>query len=179
MGLIESAYRRVVPLLLIGPLLSCAPQPAGQTNHRVSPRPEPETSKPQQAQTDDIEIRRERALWESAKVTSYRFVLRATCLCELSPRSPVLVEVRGGKPVSVKPLTESKYFYFYPESYKRHNTIDKLFDVIQEAVTRKAEVVSVSYDPALGYPTVIVIDEDTRYVDDEVTMWVEQFEIIQ
>ena len=69
--------------------------------------------------------------------------------------------------------------YFSPDAYKRYNTIDKLFGIIQEAINRKAEVVSVAYDQVLGYPTVVSIDQDRSAADDEVTFWIEQFEALK
>ena len=49
-------------------------------------------------------------------------------------------------------------------------TVPDLFDLIQDALDRKAAYLGVSYDPIYGYPTRIEVDYSANVVDDEVVM---------
>jgi hypothetical protein len=49
-------------------------------------------------------------------------------------------------------------------------TVPDLFDLIQDALDRKAVLLAVRYDPIYGYPTRIDIDYSADAVDDEVSM---------
>ncbi len=59
------------------------------------------------------------------------------------------------------------------EIYADVSTIDALFDVIDSA--GEAEVVTVSYDAELGYPTEIYIDESFQMADEEMRYLVSDF----
>jgi hypothetical protein len=63
--------------------------------------------------------------------------------------------------------------------YERFDTIEKLFGVIEEAISRRAELVAVSYDPTSGNPVSVVIDESKTAVDDGFTFRVERLEVIE
>ena len=47
-----------------------------------------------------------------------------------------------------------------------YNTIDHLFDVIEEAEPRGADQIEVVYDPKLRYPTSISTDDNIQIADD-------------
>ena len=81
--------------------------------------------------------------------------------------------------MKIEPTEESKSnnFRLYPNSYKYHNTIDKLFNEIRQALKNKATVVSVAYDDELGYPKFVGIDRDKASADDGLSFWVENFQI--
>ena len=49
-------------------------------------------------------------------------------------------------------------------------TVPDLFDMIQDALDRKAAYLAVTYDPTYGDPTRIQVDYSANAVDDEVTL---------
>ena len=53
------------------------------------------------------------------------------------------------------------------DGFGRYVTIDALFDTIQEGIDENAAEVTVTYDPALGYPTDAAVDYDARMADEE------------
>ncbi len=105
----------------------------------------------------------------------YRYQLQIDyCPC---PSLVVNIEVRNGTVVSemdaatggpVKPL----------RPFPPYNTIDRLFDVIEEAEQRGADDIQVVYDPALGYPTSIRIDEMYNASDDGIVYTITTFELL-
>lgn len=60
--------------------------------------------------------------------------------------------------------------------FQHYDTVEKLFDAIQDAIKRDADEVTVTYDPALGYPSNISIDFEEMAIDDEITFVVSAFE---
>ena len=52
------------------------------------------------------------------------------------------------------------------EELRVFSTIEELFDLIAQAI-READFWEASYNPDLGYPTLIVVDYDEKAVDDE------------
>lgn len=163
-------------ILLACATSSCSPHQQETAKTAVA---EPTPNEPKLGRTDAAEVQANRNRWHSSKVDNYRFVLDAECFCALEPRSPVAIEVREGESTSIKPLEESDSFYFHSESYKQHDTIDDLFNVIEEALNRNAEIVNVAYDPTFGYPLSVAIDRRKSFADDELSLWVKQFEVVK
>jgi hypothetical protein len=106
-----------------------------------------------------------RALWDSQGITDYTYTLQRTAFAPPQYTAAVIVVVRGGQVISqtyqqtgqpVTPLNTA----WWP-------TIDGLFDILQDAYDRNAEVIQVTYDPTYGFPTWANIDYDTGLGDDE------------
>ncbi|MEA5507094.1 DUF6174 domain-containing protein [Halotia wernerae UHCC 0503] len=55
----------------------------------------------------------------------------------------------------------------------------KLFNVIQDAIVRRASSLNVWYDARLGYPIQIDIDYSAQIADEELYLTIENFEVIQ
>lgn len=53
-------------------------------------------------------------------------------------------------------------------------TVEDLFEVAQDAI-ETADHVDISYDPDLGYPTTVSVDQILEAVDDEFTWTIESF----
>lgn len=116
---------------------------------------------------------RDRALWESKQVRSYRFTLTTHAFSPTAGQ-PVRVEVRDGQTVSVEPL--SKDFRGNPDDLVRFGTIDKLFAVVEDAEQRGAERLEAKYDPTYGFPSDVNIDYRAAMADEEFGFEVEDFE---
>ena len=98
-----------------------------------------------------------RAMWERLDLSDYSYTIDFLCLCR--DRQPVVIRVAAGKKVSgvyaddFSPLT--------PEELSRQPSIEELFDLVEEAITRYGSLnrrdrrrsfeVLPQYDPYDGY----------------------------
>ena len=107
-----------------------------------------------------------RANWEAHGGAWYTFRLSRECFCVLSGRQ-IELSVENGS-VTWAQYTDSKSpvenaWFAYLQ------TVPDLFDLIDDAITRKAASLAVSYDPIYGYPTKISVDYSATVADDEET----------
>lgn len=114
------------------------------------------------------ELRINRWRWESADVSSYRFVLQVECACTAGQQRPVEVEVRGGAAVSV-----TDYQTGAPADaafFGRFDTVEEMFEVIEDALAQDADV-AVLYESryALGHPESVLIDYSEFRSGDELS----------
>ena len=142
--------------------------------------------------TPRIEFDRNRALWESGRPDAYFFEFYQACLCPPEGRARVKVTVRNTEVVRVdftepttvsgtgwgslrntevpagKPLPSGVHQLYY-------STIDELFERIETHIHGGAHRVSVEYDSRHGYPTEVLIDQDTRIADDELSFTIANY----
>jgi len=117
----------------------------------------------------DGPIAQNRALWASQGLDDYTFVLERSCFCIF--REPVEIVVADGRTESVSIAetgeTETE-FLVLSEEFRSVDTIDKLFDLLQESVNAGFATVDVTFDPTYGHPIEIFIDQDKQMADEEV-----------
>jgi hypothetical protein len=104
-----------------------------------------------------------RTLWDRKDVGSYSYILELECFCAPAQQlQPVLVTVQNGAAASVvywddnpanRPPAPAAIFAPY-------DTVEKLFDMIEDAIDRDADLLQVGYHPEYGFPTVINVDYD-------------------
>jgi len=103
-------------------------------------------------------------------VVQYLCFLRARNICPYT--RPVHLSVHAGNVVSrVDPETEQPV----PEAGNRIRHVQGLFDLVREAIDRRADRIVVSYDTTYGYPKLIDIDYLENGVDDELQIKVSDF----
>lgn len=120
------------------------------------------------------DFRANRNLWQHQGIESYMFEFTKLCYCGglFNPATIVVkadtvhavLDSETGEPLR-DPQTQELVLTKYPESFL---TIDKLFDVIENA-RKKADELNVEYHRNLGYPEYIEIDYIKEAIDDEVT----------
>jgi hypothetical protein len=120
------------------------------------------------------QLQRNKLLWAKQNISNYRFTVRQTCFCSIEARQPVNIEVRNGKVTSIVPASNG--LSFNREDFTKHDSIAKLFDVIEDAIAKEAEDLLVTYHPTLGYPTKISINYDQWTADDEISFTVENLQ---
>ncbi len=103
--------------------------------------------------------------WQSAGPTDYRFSVDVQCFCPGAEL--VAVTVREGEVTGVDP--EPPEFWSVAVV-----PIPDLFRLVGE-LRGTADIVDVTYDEDLGYPTVISVDRITQAIDDEVRYVVTDF----
>ena len=107
-----------------------------------------------------------RARWQAQGSDSYTFELNRGCFCVLGGRQ-VQVTVKAGAVTWAEYrdsglAVEQTLLTYLP-------TVPDLFDLIQDALDRKAASFWVEYDPTYGYPTLIQIDYSATAADDEIS----------
>jgi len=122
--------------------------------------------------TDAGRLHRARLLWQSNRVSEYRYTVATSCFCLVT--GPIEANVRNGTIVSWSrtdggPVTNLTFTL----------TVDSLFAYVERAMNRSESSVTVEYDPALGYPTHVNIDWIKNAVDDEVAYQVLSLTILQ
>lgn len=98
-----------------------------------------------------------RQRWEAADVGTYQMVYEVVCFC---PRTTVTVDVTGGEVTDVSVAGEG----LVPDEPQ---TVEAMFDELEQAYRAEVADVQVTYDPELGYPADWWIDVDERMADEE------------
>ena len=113
-----------------------------------------------------------RAAWEAADIGGYTWTVELSCFC---PQIRYTVSVADGQPthVSLNGVVidlDSKDLSGLPL------TVEELFAQRDDAYAKQAVEVDVSYDPTLGYPTHLFIDQSKNMADEEMGYTVASFE---
>jgi hypothetical protein len=132
-------------------------------------------------ETNNLNSRRlnfNRRLWDQQNISNYRYTFSNGCFCTQEARGPVVIEVRNRKTTSIISVATGKPVD-NPEFFQNYNTIPKLFNVIEDAINRKAYSLDIDYSPKVGYPTKINIDYNSQIADEEIYLTIENFEKIK
>ncbi|MEH2390089.1 MAG: DUF6174 domain-containing protein [Nostoc sp.] len=105
-------------------------------------------------------------LWRRQRIPNYRYEFTRSCNCLPKATELVIIEVRNGVTTSITSKETGQPVD--AQLFQKYNTIPKLFNIIRNALIRKAANLTVQYDPIIGYPTQINIDYDRRIADDEI-----------
>jgi hypothetical protein len=105
---------------------------------------------------NNYDFERSRRLWFEKGITNYNMVVRIVQEGVRSPASPVLIEVRNGKAISIKPISKSDQREI--DDYNRFDTIEKMFDEIQAESKKEETTIRVLYNEEFGYPIHININ---------------------
>jgi hypothetical protein len=124
-------------------------------------------------------LSRNRALWESQDISHYRLQLGIGCFCAFMDLMPLSVEVRDGQVVSLLDASGRPVPGDRLEMLERYAGIDKVFELVDQAISGKADKVTVTYDPTYGFPTQVSIDYIKLAVDDELGLQVSNFEVLE
>lgn len=152
--------RRVVRAALLGALLAvghgaCGGGPAA----------------PSQAITRDdrpatrAAFEQARGRWVGLGIEDYEYAFQRFCFCAPPYTDPVRIQVTGGQVAHV--VSDRTSDTLSPGDFP---SVDGLFALLEEALDSGAYDVQASYDPALGYPTSLYIDRDTRIADEELAV---------
>lgn len=115
-----------------------------------------------------------RELWLSKNVDSYSYVARRSCECLYTASTRVVVVY--GAIARVK--DEASGEVLPAEAESAFHTIDGLFDVIADAITRDPHQFLAQYHPDWGYPTLFSVDYDARIADDEIVIRASGLELL-
>ena len=102
------------------------------------------------------ELAAARGRWLEADLQRYSFTFQQFCFCPPEVTEPVLIVVRSGEVKAVsRPSSES---HLDPPSVTDWVAVEGLFDLVQGAIDRDADVIEVEYHPEFGYPVSAFFD---------------------
>ncbi len=122
------------------------------------------------------ELERQRATWARRQVTSYNLTYHRECFCGIEFVTPTYIEVRAGGIAAARYAESDAPLPLWLHGHLP--TVEALFDAVDDAIDREADLLEVVYDPILGYPRRIAIDYRFSTADDEVTHVVSTLEIV-
>lgn len=126
------------------------------------------------------EFDQNKATWDNANISHYRYTLSVSCFCAFMDEMPVTIEVENDQVVSITSVKgtviDSSNTMVYP-AVEPYTTIDAMFEQLKTAQA-EAEEITVVYDPTYGYPSSIAIDYIKQAADDELYLTIENFEVL-
>ncbi len=106
-----------------------------------------------------------RKVWVAQSGGDYDFEMRWGCFCPPEYIAPVVITVRVGAIESVRYKDTAQFAG--PPDPTRYMTIEGVFDFIKQQIGREADSIKVTYEPSLGYPSQVTIDQIAMAMDDE------------
>lgn len=106
-----------------------------------------------------------RRLWNEQALSEYSYVFSWSCFCLPDYTAPVKIEVEQGEWSSISFVADGKPVI--EDNWQRYNTIDELFEMIEDAFKQDAVAIHAEYDSELGYPTSVFIDYSELIADEE------------
>jgi len=118
--------------------------------------------------------------WQAAQVSHYRYSLFVGCFCPFTEKMPLNIEVKDGDMLSMTYTDGISISATDPEFefFARYGTMERLFSELEADLAGSADEVTVSYDPAYGFPQTANIDVIKEAVDDELSLTVSGFEAL-
>ncbi|NJN79745.1 MAG: hypothetical protein HC797_04325 [Anaerolineales bacterium] len=119
--------------------------------------------------------------WNNAGISHYQYQLFIGCFCPFYEDMPLTIEVKDGEVVSITSVDGTAIDSSDPayETYNSYATIDRLFSELGLDLAGEADEVVVTYDPTYGFPTSIAIDYIKEAIDDELSLQVSEFQILE
>lgn len=118
----------------------------------------------------DAALTASRERWRAAGLDSYEYGYRKYCECHPDTPPETVVTVRAGTVTGVRHRpVGSDVEVPAPRNLDAYWTVDGLFDLLQRAYARGAQV-RARYDETLGYPLELYIDYDADFIGDELDL---------
>lgn len=117
-----------------------------------------------------------RSQWTAAAIDDYEYGYNKYCECHGDSPPETRVSVRGGQVSGVRhlPANSAREIAADPRNFGLYWTIDEIFDLLESAVAREANV-RADFDRDLGYPIRFFIDYDEDLIGDEVDIRIIRF----
>lgn len=120
------------------------------------------------------------AKWNDASIRHYRMQVDVKCYCVFAQINPILVEVRDNQVVSMMGANGVEILDTDPlyANLMTYATVDNLFTWSGEALAN-ADKIEITYDATFGFPTQVVVDYIAESIDDEISVNVLNFEVLE
>ena len=168
---IKSIARRLPVIIGVGLVMSL-----GLHTPVISKSPILVAQSSERSQSNLQQLRTNQRLWNQQNISNYRYTLGRSCFCTPEARGSVIIEVRNGRTTSVTSVATGQPVN--PEFFQKYDTVPRLFDLIRDAIKRKADNLDVKYNSTLGYPTQINIDYSFQIADEEEYLTIENLQQI-
>jgi hypothetical protein len=122
--------------------------------------------------TDQAELDDNIDFWAETGSSNYQYTYSESCFCppeEAIVTTVVLDEITGA-------FYTPSGVYLSEDDLDRLYTINRLFALIQAAITNDVAILEVTYNRYRGYPEKIFIDVDENVTDDEITREVTDYQ---
>jgi hypothetical protein len=129
--------------------------------------------------SDKTAFEKNRRLWHESKISNYRMTMEIMKTGHRTPMGTAVFEVRDGKMVSGTPSPTGLQFACGTGSCEPYDSVEKIFGIIEDAIRRNPDRLKVEYDEKYGYPKSLVLDFNARAMDDELSVKILQFEVLQ
>lgn len=124
------------------------------------------------------EVEKNKEKWQDAGISHYRYHLSISCFCVFTQDMPLIIEVQGGKVVSMEYQSGNQIDPSLLELFEKYATIDRVFTEVDAGLNGAADEVLVKYDPTYGFPTEVTIDVEKQATDDELYLTLSNFEAL-
>jgi len=117
-----------------------------------------------------------RARWRSFNYTSYQIEQERICFFCQSPQGLVQLFIVDNKVTSGVSALESRALT--SSELESFRTVDQTFDWIEQTRKTKPDHFEIDYDSQYGYPARIEYDGSERALDDEITYYMRNLQIV-
>ncbi len=115
-------------------------------------------------------------LWGQQYLMNYRYMLSVSSMGAPDLNQRMLVEVHNNQPTLAIPMDSQRLITSAEQA--QYTSIDRLFQVMADAINRRVDYIRIDYDPHLSYPMEISVDPSARQVDDEIHYSIRDFEVL-
>ena len=112
--------------------------------------------------------------WRANGSENYRFNFQCSCFCLRDDTREAVVEVAQGA-IFVATYADDGAAVD-ADLNDRYDTVDELFALLEEAVVSGAVQIDAEFDPILGWPVSLYIDQDRRIADEE--QWIAASDVV-
>lgn len=105
--------------------------------------------------------------WTAADTGNYTFEYRRLCFCPQEFNDPMMVNIVNDSVLSAISLATN--LPVIDDVRDTINSVEGMFDLLQEAIDTRANTITVNYNDELGYPESIYIDYDEAVADEELS----------
>jgi hypothetical protein len=126
-------------------------------------------------ETERDRLERNAQLWASTAPAHYSFILERVCFCGTEVTRRVRIVVLGGSVTSRTYVDGNQ-----PVSARWHDlfpAMEGIFQIVRDALDRRAAEFEAQYDPDRGYPRIVEIDYLKNAIDEELTIRVAGFSV--
>jgi len=121
------------------------------------------------------ELNNARELWTDQNVTLYKLGFTRDGFFTPEFTTPYLSIVENENKLEVINVTEGVAVDPNSIHFRTAYTVEKLFQMIQDAIDTKAVEIDVEYDTTFGYPKTVFINKDELTDDEEITVEIDSF----
>jgi len=131
---------------------------------------EKEVSENPKATTNDIasEVQSNREKWNSHDISSYEIEMQKICYCVPEVVRMMVFEVDSNKVKTVRYADTGEIVD--PQHYGEFNTIEGMFNFIEQALEKNPADLSIAYDEKYGYIKEVNVDFKENIADDEISI---------